>query len=242
MLASLKELWLKHLKPSGVDIAFIFLDDFHYFPMTPEDSSYLSIRSLFQELVNQKCNYSLVVSAHEGLFTELAEFAEPLLRFFTRFDLKPFNFDEAREAVDKRLRVARVGLRIDDEVVRSIVEETEGHPYIFMFSMHELLNKFKDQNRVMTRSFEREWPSIKESLGKTIFSRKFEAAPESERVLLMKIGQLDQKEFSPADLDGKKGTTELLSRLEGRELLVKLGRGSYALFHPLFKEYLKDRA
>ena len=73
MLGSLRDLWKKHLQPAGIDIVFVLLDDFHYFPILAEDSAYLSLRSLFQELVNQKCNYSLVVTAHTGLFTEIAQ-------------------------------------------------------------------------------------------------------------------------------------------------------------------------
>lgn len=73
--------WDKHLKPAGVDVVFIMLDDFHYFPIMKENSMYLTMRAMFQELVNQKCNYSLVITAYTNLFTQFAEIAEPLLRF-----------------------------------------------------------------------------------------------------------------------------------------------------------------
>ena len=105
--AALSDLWHRHLKPSGTDIVFILLDDLHYFPIKSEESAYLTLRSTFQELVNQGCNYSLVVTAHSNLFTEIAEVAEPLLRFFKTSELEPFTLEETKEAVNKRLAKLR---------------------------------------------------------------------------------------------------------------------------------------
>lgn len=242
MLGSLKDLWKKHLQPAGIDLVFVLLDDFHYFPIAAEDSAYLSLRSLFQELVNQKCNYSLVVTAHAGLFTEIAEIAEPVLRFFKRFDLKPFTFDEAREAIDKRLQVAQMNLKLDDDVVQAIVDRTAGHPYILMFTMFELLMKLKESKRIDSASFQKVWGSIETDIGETMFLQKFLGASEKERELLLKIGANESDEFSPADFRSVRGVNELCSRLEDKEFLVKLGRGKYTLFHPLFAKYLKRKA
>ncbi|MGI0078291.1 MAG: hypothetical protein ACRECH_01560 [Nitrososphaerales archaeon] len=242
MLGSLRDLWKKHLQPAGIDIVFVLLDDFHYFPIAAEDSAYLSLRSLFQELVNQKCNYSLVVTAHFGLFTELAEMAEPLLRFFKRFDLQPFTFEDAREAIDKRLKVADTRLKLDNDVVQAIVDRTAGHPYILMFTMFELLMKLKETRRIDFESFQKVWGSIEKDLGETIFLQKFRGASEKERELLLKIGSNESKEFSPTDFKSVRGIHELCSRLEDKEFLIKLGRGKYTLFHPLFARYLKEKA
>ncbi|MGI0006658.1 MAG: ATP-binding protein, partial [Nitrosotalea sp.] len=62
-LESLENLWRKHLEPKGIEIAFVFLDDLHYFPIKSDDSSYLNLRTIFQELVHRGCNYSLIVTA-----------------------------------------------------------------------------------------------------------------------------------------------------------------------------------
>ncbi|MDH2899555.1 MAG: hypothetical protein PXY39_01150 [archaeon] len=242
MLTSLKDLWNKHLRPSGIDVVFILLDDFHYFPIAAEDSSYLTLRAIFQELVNQKCNYSLIVTAHSGLFTELADMAEPLLRFFKRFELKPFVYEEAREAIDKRLNVAGVRLKVSDDTVSLILEKTGGHPYLLMYTMFELLIILKGADKIAAQSFQKVWPRIEESLGDNIFSQKFEVASAKEKEILIEMGRLEGTELSPSDLKNFKGATEMLSRLERKEFLVKRGRGKYTLFHPLFRDYLKRRA
>ncbi len=114
LLTALKSLWHKHLKPAGTEIAVILLDDLHYFPIRRDESAYLTLRSTFQELVNQKCNYSLVITAHSGLFTEIADIAEPMLRFFKPFELKPFTTAETKEALRKRLSATNRSIDIDD--------------------------------------------------------------------------------------------------------------------------------
>ena len=104
---ALQQLWEQHFKPSGVQIVFVMLDDLHYFPITTEDSAYLNLRTTFQELVNRGCNYSLVVTAHSLLFSEIAELAEPIVRFFTPFELKSFIVNEVKESIDVRLKAVK---------------------------------------------------------------------------------------------------------------------------------------
>ena len=140
LLDALQVLWDKHLAPSGTQIAFIMLDDLHYFPLHKEESAYLTLRTTFQELVNRKCNYSLIITAPTLLFTDIAEVAEPLGRFFRRIDLNMFAFEDAKEAVEIRLKSVASNVKVSDETIRAILEKTGGHPYLLMFTMHELLN------------------------------------------------------------------------------------------------------
>jgi hypothetical protein len=97
---ALQALWEKHLAASGTQIAFVMLDDLHYFPVRKEESAYLTLRTTFQELVNRKCNYALIITAPTLLFTDIAEVAEPLGRFFKPIDLTMFTFEDAKEAID----------------------------------------------------------------------------------------------------------------------------------------------
>ncbi len=240
---ALQQLWEKHLKPSGVQIAFIMLDDLHYFPIRAEDSAYLNLRTTFQELVNRKCNYSLVVTAQSLLFSEIAELAEPVVRFFKRFDLKPFTFDEAKESVDVRLKIAHNKTSIDDKVIRTVTERTNGHPYLIMFSMFELLMRTSENQKIELQDLQNAWPAIEASLGEMIFSQKYQIASEKERQLMIAIADTKKDFVSPADFK-KFGSSvaELFSRLEKKELLLRQGRGKYCLFHPMFAEFLRQQA
>ena len=238
LLTALKSLWHKHLEPAGTEIAFVLLDDLHYFPIRPDESAYLTLRSTFQELVNQKCNYSLIITAHSGLFTEIADIAEPMLRFFKPFELKPFTIAETKEAVQMRLSTAGRSMVIDDEVFEEVTNKTGGHPYLLMYVMYEMLEIIGSVDRIGLRTFTKCWPVIQESLGKTIFKQKVQTASEKERKLLIKIAKFGEEFISPSDI---KEPTELFSRLEKKELLIRHERGKYSLFHPLFSEYLKKQ-
>ena len=240
-IEALENLWNKHLKPKGTEIAFVFLDDLHYFPIGTEDSSYLNLRTMFQELVHRGCNYSLIITAPTGLLSEIAESAEPMIRFFTQFNLKPFDLQEAKEAIRKRLAVTKQGITVDDKVVESIVTQTQGHPYFVMYVMFELLSMLEDTRNVTLKSLEQHWPEVRKSLFHTVFEQKFRNSAPKERELLVAIAKQKSDVVSASDFPKFKGTNMLFSRLEDSELLVRKDRGQYSLFHPLFTEYLKGQ-
>lgn len=240
-LEALENLWKRHLKPKGTEVAFVFLDDLHYFPIKSEDSSYLNLRTTFQELVHRGCNYSLVVTAPTPLLTEIAETAEPLTRFFTRFNLEPFALAEAKEAISKRLTWTKQGIEVDDDVVAAMLDKTKGHPYFVMFVMFELLDRLGKVKKVNLRSLEQNWPRVRESLFRTIFEQKFKTSSPREKELLVKVADIGSDVVTAKDFPNFKGINVLLSRLEENELLLRKERGQYSLFHPLFLEYLKDQ-
>ncbi|MCL2173296.1 MAG: hypothetical protein LBH62_08685 [Nitrososphaerota archaeon] len=239
---ALQQLWEQHLKPLGVQIAFVMLDDLHYFPLKAEDSAYLNLRTTFQELVNRGCNYSLVVTAHSLLFSEIAELAEPIARFFTPFELKPFTFTEVKEAIDVRLKTVKNPTIIDDAVIQLITEKTIGHPYLVMFSMSELLMHAEEKEYVGLKDFQAAWPDIEASFGRMIFAQKFQTATDKERTLMIAIAKTQKEYVSPTEFKVfGKGVAELFSRLENKELLLKRERGKYGLFHPMFAEFLRHQ-
>jgi hypothetical protein len=239
---ALQQLWEQHLKPSGVQIAFVMLDDLHYFPIKAEDSAYLNLRTTFQELVNRNCNYSLVVTAQSLLFSEIAELAEPIVRFFKRFDLKPFTFDEAKESIEVRLKVAGNKVLIDDKVIQVVTEKTNGHPYLIMFSMFELLMRAGQTQTIGLKDLQNSWPDIETALGEMIFSQKYQTASEKERQLMIAIAETKREFVSPVEFKRfGSSVAELFSRLERKELLLRYGRGKYSLFHPMFAEFLRHQ-
>lgn len=241
LLDALQLLWEKHLAPSGTQIAFVMLDDLHYFPLRKEESAYLTLRTTLQELVNRKCNYSLIITAPTLLFTDIAEVAEPLGRFFKPVDLMMFTFEDAKEAIEIRLKSVNSDIRVSDETIRAMVEKTGGHPYLVMFATHELLNMVKGVKTIGVESFVQHWPKIEALLGRQIFAQKFQHASPTERRLMIEIAKKDSKFVSPGAFSEFKGASRLFARLEEEELLIRSERGKYSLFHPLFAEYLKKQ-
>ncbi|MDV3244854.1 MAG: hypothetical protein LYZ66_06775 [Nitrososphaerales archaeon] len=241
MVDALESLWEEHLAPAGTQVAFIMLDDLHLFPLQSEENAFLTLRTTFQELVNRKCNYSLVVTAPTLLFTDIAEVAEPLGRFFKQVELRMFTFEDAKEAIERRLESAESKVTVSDEAIRSLVERTGGHPYLLVFAMHELIDGLRGSRTVEKGSFDRCWPRIEQSLGKQIFAQKFQHASPTERRLLVEIARTSSALVSPGQFGSFKGASRLFSRLEEDELLIRNERGRYRLFHPLFSEYLKKQ-
>jgi hypothetical protein len=241
LMDALQVLWEKYLAPSGTQIVFIMLDDLHYFPLHKEESAYLTLRTTFQELVNRKCNYSLIITAPTLLFTDIAEVAEPLGRFFSPIYLNMFTFEDAKEAIEIRLKSVNSNVRLRDETIRAILEKAGGHPYLLMFTMHELLKMLGHVKTVDLEFFTLIWPRIEALLGRQIFAQKFQHASPTERKLLVEIAKKDSKLVSPGAFSQFKGAPRLFSRLEDEELLIRSDRGRYSLFHPLFAEYLKNQ-
>ena len=241
MMDALEDLWTDYLAPSGTQVAFVLLDDLHYFPIQKEESAYLTLRTTFQELVNRGCNYSLVVTAPSLLFANIADYAEPVVRFFKRVDLAMFTFEEAKEAIEIRLKSVGSKIAISDKVVDSVVRATGGHPYLLMFVMHEMLNLTGDVGTINIEEYNRVWPRIEELLGRAIFANKFQSASPTERKLMIEIARKDLDVVSPGQFKGFKGGSRLFARLEEKELLVRRDRGRYSLFHPLFAKYLKGQ-
>jgi hypothetical protein len=229
-LEALENLWKNHLKRKGTEIAFIFLDDLHYFPIKSDNSSYLNLRTMFHELVHRGCNYSLVVTAPTALLTEIAESAEPMIRFFTQFNLAPFTLPEAKEAIRKRFASTKQGILVEDDVVESIVAKTLGHPYLVMFVMFELLSKLESIKNVNSKLFEQNWPKVRASLFKTVFEQKFKNSSPKEKELMIAISKIGSEIVSASDFPKFKGANMLFSRLEENEILIRKERGQYSLF------------
>ena len=74
-----------------------------------------------------------------------------------------FTFEDAKEAVEIRLKSVNSDVSVSDETIRAILEKTGGHPYLLMFTMHELLNMLEVKT-IEVESFDQHWPKIELSL------------------------------------------------------------------------------
>ncbi len=237
LLSFLTEFWEKNLAPNKIDLAVIMVDDLHYMLGNYREGLY-DIRSIFQELAERRCNYMLIVTSPLELF-ELKETAEPFKRFFEIMTLGPFDLKGTKEAALKPISNEKIDLKIADNVISEIHKLTEGHPYFVVFFMKDIMDTG------MTRNFDRGHfnnilNSIMKHLGGIKFRSDFNSASEEEKKLLIKFANSKKEVLRAVDMSRTKPPNVMLSRLIKKNLLNKVERGKFKLYHPLFKKYLKS--
>jgi hypothetical protein len=239
LVNSLEELWKKHLVPSKVDACILFIDDVHYFLVAQQPDAYYTIRNTFQELARRSCNFSLVMSGPNMLFKAVVDLAEPFTRFFHPVYLEAFTLEGTREAIKKRISASKLKLEFSEDVISAVHDKSRGHPYFVMFIVYELVNLIGTEKRITQKEFKKSWPKIVSLLEKTVFINRLGEVSEREKEVLLRIAAVNEEQVSPSDIRGVSGITQFFSRLERKGFLLKKERGSYELFHPLFKEYLR---
>ncbi|MBU4266542.1 MAG: hypothetical protein KKE96_04875 [Candidatus Altiarchaeota archaeon] len=233
---TLLNLWNK-LESNGVEIGVIMLDDIHYLLTGGWDGSLYDLRTDIQALSAQGARYMFVITGQTFLYPEMHELAEPFTRLFEKFEIGNLDLDGTREVIEKPLMVEDTGIKISDEVIGRIHDITEGHPFFIVFIMRDLLREIK-QGRIDIEKFNEVYPSIIEHLTKTKFQDDFNKATDAERETLLKIAGLNEVVFTPSDIKGG-SQSKLFERLMEKELLVKISRGKYRLYHTMFWEFLK---
>lgn len=110
-----------------------------------------------------------------------------------------------------------------------------------MFAMFELVMRAEKAQTIGLKDLQNAWPAIEEAFGDTIFAQKFQTASDKERQLMIAIAETGRESVSPIEFKKFSSASELFSRLEKKELLVRQGRGKYSLFHPMFTEFLRHQ-
>ena len=202
------------------------------------------LRNTFQRLSEHDCKYVLVIAGKPDLFAGITSIYEPFARFFNFIELKPFTYEEAKDAIEKPLEHVP-NLKFEPNAISEIYRKSEGHPFIVK-SMCSTLYIVMRGEGVITRSIvERFMPRILYDLGKKVFSDRFASASTVEQRILIAMssfdgGRLNYSNIAEMSDTSKKRIGTFLSRLTEKDLIKKVERGQYELFHPLFKEYLKN--
>ena len=126
---------------------------------------------------------------------------------------------------------------MDDPVIDFIHEITGGHPYFITLAMRDVLGLVKDSSLDIA-AFGRLRPVLLEHFARVKFNDDLGRTSDGEKKLLRQMALASEDAVSPSSLNGR-GTSVLLERLCRKELIIKVSRGKYQLYNPLFKEYLK---
>lgn len=232
---NLEEIWKKFLVPAKIKSVIFFLDDLQN--ITKDRSQIaLILRDLFQSLVVSGFNYSICFSAYSGYFGAIRELAEPATRFYQKIYLKGFSIDETKEFFIKIKETSKI--TVETPVVEEIHRLSLGHPYFLCFIINSFITLL-GEGRIDSSEFKQLWPIIFERMGESKFSEDFSHVTNGEKKFLLSIAKGKSDELSPTDV--KKHPRVYFTRLTEKNLLRKLDRGKYKLYHPLFKEYLRTK-
>ena len=221
------------LPPAGLKGAMFFLDDLQNIISISEEDLALMIRDQFQWFGVEGMNYSVCFSAKPDYFAGTKGLADPAVRFYTKLYLEPFTFEETLEYA---LAVLGLPLDISQRVAAWLHEKTLGHAY-FLACICEYL--IATEKQIEPHKLETNWPAILDQLGREKFCSDVSQLSAKELELIHRFARLDEGEVSAKQFSGK-FQREYFTRLVEKALLIRTGRGRYKLYHPLFREFLRQ--
>ena len=191
------------------------------------------IRDQFQWFGIEGLNYSVCFSAKPDYFSGTKGLADPAVRFYTKFYLEPFTLEETFEYARSLFGLP---LDISQKVAAWLHEKTLGHPY-FLACICEYL--MATEKQIEPHKLETNWPAILDQLGREKFRSDVSQLSAKELELIHQFVRSGEGEVSAKHFSGK-FQREYFARLVDKALLIHTRRGRYKLYHPLFREFLRQ--
>jgi hypothetical protein len=228
---ALHDAWTQFIRPAQLNGVIFFLDDLHNFISPSSGGIALTLRDQFQEFAVHGLNYSLCFSARADYFSEIRTFAEPAVRFYDKVYLASFTPAETKEYAAAVFGDCAPIYRVSNW----LYVKTFGHPYFMAFISRQLLTVGQGS----LSDPELLWPVIFRRLEQEKFRSDLSNVTEREAQLLRDTAALQNDEIAPSDLSTPYDRN-YFKRLAEKSLLLRIGRGRYKLYHPLFREFLRQ--
>ncbi len=229
---ALADAWKRILRPADINGAIFFVDDLHSLASRITENLGLELRNRFQSLGINGMNSSVCFSARADYFSGVRSFAEPAVRFYSKFYLPPFSQEETTQYTAAAFRTHS---EKSHRLSRWLYEKTLGHPYFLAFICREVLGCAQG---ALPQAPQRLWPEVFQRLERDKFRSDLAQVPEKEIELLHALAGAGGDEFNPRHFIPAFQYAQF-SRLTEKGLLIRTGRGRYKLYHPLFKLFLQ---
>jgi hypothetical protein len=229
---ALLEAWTHFIRPAYAGAIF-FLDDLQNLATPTVQDAALIVRDQFQSFGVEGVNLSVCFTAKSDYFSGLRSFAEPAVRFYNKRTLQPFSLQETTDYVRSVFGTTSLDLQ---RLAEWFHGKTLGHPYFLAFVSRELWRLYHAQQFADATHL---WPVIFHRLEEGKFNADLERLSEKEVALLRAAALTDQSEFNPAPL-AQRYPHQYFKRLVEAGLLIRTGRARYRLYHPLFREFLRQ--
>lgn len=225
---SLLRLWEKFLKPRDASMILV-LDDANLL-QSLDSQALMVLRAVFQDLHMYHTRYALVITGPSSLFQEIHDIAEPVTRFFEHLQLDTYSWNDMNDAINEPLNGAKLNLTVAPSVIQWIWSKTLGHPYFVTFVMRDLVEEalYRGWKSLQETHALELWGSIIEHIEHGKFDSEWNSATVAERKALVTLAMGDDHKINRG----------LYSRLAKKNLLVRVERGSYTLYHPMFNDYV----
>lgn len=193
----------------------------------------MTLRDQFQSFGVEGMNYSFWFSADSDYFPETKGPADPGTAV-----LYKTASGAVYRARDQRIRT--LGLRTSVGHTAIIAAwlrgETLGHPYFIAFVCRHLA---VIESEIRPDKLETIWPAIFDQLRREKFRPDILQLSVKELDLIHRFTSLGTGEFRASQFGGK-FQREYFARLVEKRLLIRTKRGRYKLYHPLFREFLRQ--
>jgi hypothetical protein len=230
---ALIEAWEHFIRPNYAGAIF-FLDDLHNLAAPTVQDTALIIRDQFQSLGIEGVNLSVCFTAKRDYFSGIRSFAEPAVRFYNKCVLEPFTLEETAEYASAVFGTTTLN---PEELAEWLFSKTHGHPYFLAFISRELWSHYHSRQFANAAQL---WPVVFSRLEQGKFNNDLAQLSEKEVGLLRAIAHDDHEESNPAPF-AQKFPHIYFKRLADKGLLIRAGRGRYKLYHPLFRQFLRQQ-
>lgn len=226
---------------AGYNGLVLLYDEFHFIEDGKVNGNYplsLLLES-FSHVQQDGLRYYLVLSGFPPLFPNLVKAKTYAERMFSVKSI----INLSREASQKAIRLPLKNSRISftDELIDTIVEETQGYPYFLQFYPYYLIQNIP-KKKITLKDFKEMHPLLLKELDESFFSGRFNRASDGEQKILLKMARLAPEiKFSQlrekAKID-KNYLNQILISLIEKGLIFRIGRGKYKFTLPLFEKFL----
>ena len=219
----------------------LLYDEFHFLEDGKETDNFplsLLLES-FSHVQQEGLRYYLVLSGLPPLFPNLVKAKTYAERMFSVKSIGNLSKESSGEAI--RLPLEKSNIIFTDELIDTIVEETQGYPYFLQFYPYYLIQNIPKE-KVGLKEFNEMCPLLLKELDESFFSGRFNRASESEQRILFEMAKLGPEiKFSElrekAKID-KNYLNQILISLIEKGLIFRARRGKYKFTLPLLEKFL----
>lgn len=152
---------------------------------------------------------------------------------------------EEQDFFDYVSKVTKETIKMGDECARAIYRDSGGNPRVLQFVSWYLYENMRETDKIVTQAhYTGSRRAILAALGNEWFGQLYADASEEEKKILKalaKVNEMNVTELARA-IGKKEGpTATLLLRLVERGDVVKVRRGVYKLFAPLYAHFISER-